>query len=356
MNGPRLCVELREGKASSSQHADVKTMVFSEKRLTLYAVLSELELDLRELVSVLIDGHKPLKELLGEPLYKKCSDRLRDNGEILKEDELFSTGKILEGSDFVDLHRLINSHSTAVPPAVAAFFKEHTNSFEAIGRIRNRIMHPRTLHVDDLDVVMKFAKLLITGKIAEWPRLKTVLDKLRREPSFVLSLEIPRSQQSAQAPFNNLPTPDFDETGFVGRTDLIELLRKKLCRGIYPVVTIIGEGAIGKSSIALQVAYEILDSSDCPFEAIIWASSKTAHLTPQEVVQIEGAITTSLGIFEHAAKELGGEGDPLAEIIEYMRAYSILLVIDNLETVLDERIKGFLGNLPGEREKRTITT
>src|SRR5690606_12912493 len=46
--------------------------------------------------------------------------------------------------------------------------------------------------------------------------------------------------------------------------------------------------------------------------------------------------------------QLAGEGayDPTKEVLNYLAEFKILLILDNLETVLDNRIKSFLGRLP----------
>jgi LuxR family glucitol operon transcriptional activator len=93
----------------------------------------------------------------------------------------------------------------------------------------------------------------------------------------------------------------------------------------------------------------LLDLPDCPFNAIVWASSKTSQLTAQEIVRIEGAIRDSLGMLEKIASELAGAvkiRDALEEVISYLGEFHILLILDNLETVLDERVRQFLGKLP----------
>jgi Flp pilus assembly protein TadD len=143
-----------------------------------------------------------------------------------------------------------------------------------------------------------------------------------------------------------LPIPDFDETGFLGRKKQASDLLKHVL-GPYPVVSLVGDGGIGKTALALKVAYDVLDMPNCPFEAIVWTSSKTTQLTAQEIRRIEGAISDSLGIFNSIAVELAGTVDnPMDEVIEYLGAFKILLIIDNLETVLDEKIRQFLGMLP----------
>jgi len=71
-------------------------------------------------------------------------------------------------------------------------------------------------------------------------------------------------------------------------------------------------------------------------------------LTTQEVVAIKGAISTSLGLFEEVAKHLSGVNprDPIAEVLAYLEQFRIFLVLDNLETVMDKRIREFLERMP----------
>ena len=146
---------------------------------------------------------------------------------------------------------------------------------------------------------------------------------------------------------HNLPTPDFDETGFVGREDFVDRTINAIL-GPYPVISVIGEGGIGKSALALKVAYELLDREDCPFDLIIWSSSKTHALTGAEIREIADSIATSLDLIKDISESIGGSpaDDPLEGLLDDLGAVPTLLVLDNLETVLDQRIKGFLARLP----------
>ena len=109
----------------------------------------------------------------------------------------------------------------------------------------------------------------------------------------------------------------------------------------------LGEGGNGKSALTLQTAYRLLNSNDHKFDAIIWVSAKANILTPQEIVRIE-AIANSLGIFQNIAEFEPGVGDPLTRVKRLLAENSILLIIDNLETVLDGRIRKFAEDIPGE--------
>ncbi|MFD4184178.1 hypothetical protein, partial [Rhodococcus sp. NPDC058514] len=106
---------------------------------------------------------------------------------------------------------------------------------------------------------------------------------------------------------------------------------------------------MGKTALALQVCYDIVEQSDCPFEAVVWVSAKNAQLTSTEIVRIESAVEDSLGLFASATAELGGSGsseNAIDELIGVLESFPTLLVLDNVETVLDESFPRFLREIP----------
>ena len=96
---------------------------------------------------------------------------------------------------------------------------------------------------------------------------------------------------------------------------------KMLCLGPYPVITIVGDGGLGKTAAAVKAAYELLDDERSPFEATVWCTSKTTQLTVGDIRNIEGAISTSLGLMESIATNLKG-ATPTQ--IQLMRSLPIL--------------------------------
>src|SRR5262249_35025206 len=96
------------------------------------------------------------------------------------------------------------------------------------------------------------------------------------------------------------------------------------------------------------VAYDFLDSDLDRFDAVVWSSSKTTQLTTTDVCAVRDGITDSLGLIKAVATELVGGKllDPVAELLEFMSEFRVLVFLDNLETVLDERVRSFLGQLP----------
>jgi tetratricopeptide (TPR) repeat protein/cold shock CspA family protein len=171
----------------------------------------------------------------------------------------------------------------------------------------------------------------------------------------VLDLEIPEYEDRVP---HNLPEPEFDETGFLGRAEQVERIEELCLRGGHPVITIFGDGGVGKTSLALKVAYDLLDHPDASFDSVVWATSKTTTLTAKDVVSIENAITDSLGLISELADSITGEhsSNPAQEVIEYLREFRLLLVVDNLETVLDGRLRDFLAEVPAGGSKILLTS
>lgn len=223
-----------------------------------------------------------------------------------------------------------------------------TKRLEKIVAIRNRVMHIRPLNFDDITIVTEFCREVVAiDSGIEWKSLKKTLNMLENDASYVLSLEIMSYDDEDSSISHNLPIPDFDETGLIGRdADVNQILQ--LCSGAFPVISIVGEGGVGKSALALKVAYELIEKKDL-FDAVVWVTSKTSQITLNEIKEIKGAIDTSFGIIHEIGKNVVGESfneNGLDEIIEYLATFKIALFIDNLETILDDNIKKFVGSLP----------
>src|SRR5882724_5491895 len=316
-------------------------MTYSASRLTLYAVISAIEDDLRKAVLFHLGAEGDAKAILGEALYAYSLERFqKDQGSaaspLLEE--------LLPYIDFADSYQILNSHASNLPKPASLFLSRSVARLERLTAVRNRVAHGRPLLFDDFARTLDTTQEFIGNGALSWDSLRATLARLKSEPSFVLNLSIPDYRDSSK---NNLPIPDFDETGFIGRREEVEEV-KKLCLGPYPVVTVVGEGGLGKTALALKVAYDILDLHERPFESVVWSSSKTNQLTGHEITKIQNAISDSLGLFQSVADKLAGSsaGEPIDEVLGYLKQFRILLVLDNLETVLDDRLRGFLQRLP----------
>jgi len=167
---------------------------------------------------------------------------------------------------------------------------------------------------------------------------------------------------------HNLPQIDFGS--FVGRQAEIDQIHRILRPYPYSqhaLITIDGIGGIGKSALALDIAYYYLNDYNLlpkeeRFDALIWTSAKKSILTADGIKSRYQVLQTIPEIFTAIAVTLNRGGilkSQLEEQIELVRnaltQSRILLILDNLETVDDEDVLSFLRELPAPT-KAIVTT
>lgn len=167
--------------------------------------------------------------------------------------------------------------------------------------------------------------------------------------------------------FHNLPNPDY--VRFVGRDAELARLQKLLAPESRAwVVLVDGIGGIGKSALALETAYRYLNDFDqLPeeerFLAIIWTSAKVEMLTADGIISRQQVTRKLEDIYRDIADVLqreeitrAGPGDDQDKLVNRALARQrALLIVDNLETIDDERVAAFLQELPAPT-KCIVTT
>ncbi len=138
--------------------------------------------------------------------------------------------------------------------------------------------------------------------------------------------------------FSNMPTPPAD---YVRREALEADLLGSLRNDRHPVVTLLGRGGIGKTSLALAAAHQLAEEKR--FEAIIWFSARDLDLLPEGPKPVRAAV---LSVDEIAleyvrlvdpaeAKTKGFKAvDHLAATLTKPSFGPTLFVFDNFETVV----------------------
>lgn len=155
-------------------------------------------------------------------------------------------------------------------------------------------------------------------------------------------LEKPRDSSAAPAALPSSPPVDAEapESGpltnwgdapdvstFYGREDELALLSDWLLEQHCRVVSVLGMGGIGKSALAATLMHRVADQ----FDVVIWRSMRDAP--PPESLRNDllrlltpGPLTTTVDTHEQQ----------LNLLFEYLRTRRVLLVLDNLESVMDE--------------------
>ncbi|MFQ5610642.1 MAG: tetratricopeptide repeat protein [Anaerolineae bacterium] len=167
---------------------------------------------------------------------------------------------------------------------------------------------------------------------------------------------------------HNLPQPDYGK--FVGREreirELVQLLRPHPASR-YPVISIDGVAGVGKTTLALEVAYYYLQLwTQLPpaerFEAIVWTSAKESVLTGHGIIARPRGLRTLADIFTTISITLEEEEiiharpeEQLDLVQRILTRYRTLLIVDNLETVDDDQVLSFIREVP-DPTKVLVTT
>jgi LuxR family glucitol operon transcriptional activator len=239
----------------------------TEVRLTIAAIIYAIEIDLKSLVTKYITPcHDNLTFIGSQETIDNTLKRFKnDNPNIPFEDNI---DEVIQYLDFGDFFKVILSNKAFIPENIIQEIKNSVSELEKLIAIRNRVMHTRPLMSSDFSIAYSFGKLKQESKEDVWSTLNSTLLKIEDDPSYVLTLSLPVLKLHKEEAHHNLPIPDFDETGFIGRKkDVNDIL--KLILGNNRVVTIMGEGGVGKTALALKVAYDILDlGAKNPFDII----------------------------------------------------------------------------------------
>lgn len=315
------------------------------QRLTLYGFFDSLESDLVGLIRQ-YSGENIGNNLLSSEQRIKAQKVLVSRG----RDEVYNMNDDLDllfGLDIGQKYSVLLKSKAHMDAATIAYFKDLNTSFNKAISIRNDVMHGRPLTAENHSFTYSLVNELLASA-NRWKSLAKFHRNVTSNPSSVIdrNYEI-FDAKSVEETLHNLPIADYEDTGFVRRLGLEKELKRKIL-GRHPVVTVLGDGGNGKSALALQTAYNLASSRDHEFDAIAWVTAKSSVLTVGEIGRIKGALTSSLEIFDTVADDFAEKGnDPLERIVRLLTDNTVLLFIDNLETVLDDRLKEFAENLPG---------
>ncbi|MEM9483402.1 MAG: NB-ARC domain-containing protein [Cyanobacteria bacterium P01_F01_bin.116] len=159
---------------------------------------------------------------------------------------------------------------------------------------------------------------------------------------------------------------------FIGRKEEIEQLLRYISLDYRaPIITIDGIGGVGKTALALEVAYRCLEASiknkensTIPkYDSIIFVSAKDNYLLPEGIISRPERDSNLQDIFRVISQtldngiinQLTGELR-VKEVYEALGQQSTLLIVDNMETIDDKNdVVSFLSDLPAST-KAIITT
>lgn len=316
----------------------------TEVRLTLAAFIYGIEIDLKTVIKkFIVPFHEDLSFFHDTEISKRVIERFQK--ENIGVDYSKSIEDIIDYLDFGDTFIILKKNKLYLTKEAVDYIDSIFNGLISIIPIRNRVMHTRPLLGGDFSTVYDFIYKLSINDGIDWRVTIETRTLIEKDPTYVLTLKIPSHTYDTgdSKVLHNLPTPDFDETGFIGRVKDVDDIRQLVLSN--RVVTILGDGGIGKTAVALKVAYDIVDlNQKSPFDLIIWTTAKTTMLTTKGIESIYTAITDYTGLINEISSNLDDkvETNKLDSIFEYLELFKTLIIIDNLETIQNEEVRNFI--------------
>ena len=312
-------------------------------RIFMYSICASIEYDLKVHILSYCEGKINFSQGMIDKAYQRLNSKDEKNDENILN--------MLDLSDYICIlvdnpvkYKLNNSN-------VAKIIKY----FEKIIPIRNRVMHIKPLELGDKATLQEVMEGIDKDiKFINWVEVIKNRKLLDNSPEELLIKFKPNKFNDNY--YHNLPEAEFDDTGYIGRKKERAEIKELLLQDKYPVISIIGNGGIGKTAIIVKTLYDLIDDASNPYEAIIWISLKARTLSNGDFVEIKDSIKTTTEFIKNAEKEVVMNENLSAEdnILNFMKTFKTLLVIDNLETINDQEINTFIKKIP--KESRVLIT
>lgn len=312
-------------------------------RVEMFSICSSIEYDLKKFIVESNTDIKFTSEMKSKAVDRKAN--IENDVDILNQLDLGDFVSLISASPYD--YEINNEKSRGL----VVFF-------EKIIPVRNRVMHTKPLELGDRATLIEVMQC-IDEKITwmKWTELKSVRKIIENDSSQLLSQKYIGIKEYNPRVFHNLPLPEFDDTGFVGRKKDIKEITDLILNRKNQVISVVGNGGMGKTSTVVKILYDLLENPENPFDAIIWITLKTKTLSNGEFVEIKDSIKNINEALEKGKTEMlfAEEDNAMDSVIEFMEVFNVLLVLDNMETVNTGDVNDFLRRVP-DRSKVLITS
>lgn len=292
-------------------------------------------------------------------LWEKTVDVLN----VSSVDEIESPIDLLDELNIPDLLEIITykkSYSIYLPSGIMKR-KELEKNFKMLYEIRNKIAHvKRSFSAFDLDLLINIAYEFLKIEEIKKCNIKDLLECIQKNPQKVV-VQVPNTffideNKNDFKHITNLPESDYDpDGGFIGRQNDINKITKYLLSDQDRVITISGAGGVGKSAVAHKICSNMLMKKELPFDAIVWVSAKEEKLTISGIETIDAKLKNYESVLDSILESYKWydeintsikNKEECVQIILRAGEKGLLLVVDNLETIVDERVIDFIKDIP----------
>lgn len=325
-------------------------MIIANRRDAAYTIISRFEEAFRTLLNeFLCKKYNLIYENVPQGVLKKAKDR------IIGEFE--DTSDFFENIDFPDLKELslYKDHYSQISNSCIdknTFSNYMTNLYE----LRCKIAHIKgSFTAIDLEKLIEAVE-----EISKCLKFYSVLDlivKLKHSPKEVLvtiPIDFFIDNYNNLGIINNVPVPDYEhDGGFVGRDEDRKKIIQYLNSPKFSVVTITGSGGVGKTALALRIIQDIFESGNTfKFDTVVWLSAKENKLSDLGIEDIEPSLKDFEELLNIILDLFNSNGDlGIEEKLNLVNKIfeineRLLIVVDNLETITDQRIINFIYDAP----------
>ncbi len=274
-----------------------------------------------------------------------------------RENEIVDFEMLMENIDFIHIKEILlykDNYSY-----VMDITKISKSAFEVLMQslyeFRIKIAHIRSYFTNtDLNNLIDETKKINHGMTEPDAGLDEFIENLLEAPQELVT-KVPigfYEDEYTEKIINNLPIADYEyEGGFVGRADDEERIIKMLKSNMHRVITIAGAGGVGKSALTLKIVNDIIRDSLVEYDFIVWVSAKENKLSYLGIEDLEPTLKNYDELLDTILNVVGFDADSYgdddnkkeSDINDLFDACNrVLLIIDNLETITDERIINFI--------------
>ena len=245
-------------------------------RVEMFSICSSIEYDLKKFILETNSDINFTSEMRAKAKERKAKSE--KNLDILNQLDLGDFVSIIHASPY---EYGINNDKAS----------ELLSFFEKIIPVRNRVMHTKPLELGDRATLIEVMQCIDKNlSWIRWDELKNVRNIIENDSSKLLSQKYIGIKEYNPRVFHNLPLPEFDDTGFVGRKKDIKEITELILNKKNQVISVVGNGGMGKTSTVVKILYDLLENPENSFEAIIWITLKTKTLSNGEFIEIKDSI------------------------------------------------------------------